>query len=110
MDGNGGLLALIKLRRSTQVRLLFMVVAGLGLPGRDLFASSNSEVYSDGLGGLGEGQGEGARHLVGGPSCFPLSTLSIVRIREGRVDKLGSASFGIGECEALSEIGSAVAT
>ena len=110
MAGKGGLLALIKLRRSTQVCLGFIGVGGPGLPGSDAFVSKYSDICSDGLCALGVGNGEGARHLVGAPSCFPLSTLSIVLTRDGRVNKLVLLSCGTEESEALFDIGCAVAT
>jgi hypothetical protein len=71
--GSGGLFNLIKLSRSAQVALICVLSAdGFGLLGSDSLASSYSDAYSDGLGGLGEGHGEGARHLEGGASCSPL--------------------------------------
>lgn len=86
---------MINFSRSAHVCLICGAAgAGPGLLGSDSLASSCSDAYSDGLGGLGVGHGEGARHLEGGPPCSPLWTLSIVRTRGSPGLKLGFRLFG----------------
>ncbi len=85
-------------------------MAESGLLRGDSLASSWSDVYSDGLGDLGVGHREGARHLVGGRSCASLSTLLIVRTRRRRgAGKMVSPSFGCEASEPLSGIDSVAA-